>query len=211
MTTTEHETERVDASPEDTGLALSLLNPLLRSTNQYSNLLHALEGPRTRVRAQLISEATPYLISTLMQDVDRPVLIIVPRAEEASRLHERLCAWVDNPERIHRFPETETLPFERLVTDIDTIQQRVQTLDALLKIGDNPPLVVASATSVAQRTLGRESFENCTHEISVGDVIDLDNTLELWRSMGYRFESAVYSPGVASRRGGIIDIFPVGA
>ena len=29
--------------------------------------------------------------------------------------------------------------------------------------------------------------------------------------MGYRFESAVYGPGFVSRRGGIIDIFPVGA
>ena len=210
MITTLHEEEKVDADHEDTGLALSLLNPLLRSTDQYRNLLRAIEGPNTRVRAQLLSEATPYLVSTLMQNLDRPVLIVVPRAEEARRLHERLCAWVDNPERIHRFPETETLPFERLVTDIDTIQQRVQALDALLNIGDAPPLIVASATSVAQRTLSRESFEDNTHEIAVGDVIDLDDTLELWRSMGYRFESAVYSPGFASRRGGIIDIFPVG-
>ena len=211
MITNLHEEEKVDTDHEDTGLALSLLNPLLRSTDQYRNLLRALEGPNTRIRAQLLSEATPYLVSTLMQDLDRPLLIVVPRAEEARRLHERLCAWVDNPERIHRFPETETLPFERLVTDIDTIQQRVQALDALLNISDAPPLIVASATSVAQRTLSRESFEDNTHEIGVGDVIDLDDTLELWRSMGYRFESAVYSPGFASRRGGIIDIFPVGA
>ena len=211
MTTTEHKTEKVDASPEDTGLALSLLNPLLRSTDQYRNLLRALEGTNSRVRAQLLSEATPYLLSTLMQDLDRPVLIVVPRAEESRRLHERLCAWVDNPERIHRFPETETLPFERLFTDIDTVQQRVRALDALLNPSAAPPLIVASATSVAQRTLSRDSFEDSAHEIAVGDIIDLDDTLELWRSMGYRFESAVYSPGFASRRGGIIDIFPVGA
>ena len=210
MTTTEVTTQ-TDGREEDAGLALSLLNPLLRSTDQYRNLLSALEGPSSRVRAQLLSEATPYLLSTLMQDLDRPVLIIVPRAEESRRLHERLCAWVDNPERIHRFPETETLPFERLFTDIDTVQQRVRALDALLNPGDAPPLIVASATSVAQRTLSRESFEDSAHEIAVGDIIDLDDTLELWRSMGYRFESAVYSPGFASRRGGIIDIFPVGA
>ena len=210
MTTTEATTQ-TGGREEGAGLALSLLNPLLRSTDQYRNLLRALEGPSSRVRAQLLSEATPYLLSTLMQDLDRPVLIVVPRAEESRRLHERLCAWVDNPERIHRFPETETLPFERLFTDIDTVQQRVRALDALLNPGDAPPLIVASATSVAQRTLSRDSFEDSAHEIAVGDIIDLDDTLELWRSMGYRFESAVYSPGFASRRGGIIDIFPVGA
>ena len=210
MTTTEATTQ-TGGREEGAGLALSLLNPMLRSTDQYRNLLRALEGPSSRVRAQLLSEATPYLLSTLMQDLERPVLIVVPRAEESRRLHERLCAWVDNPERIHRFPETETLPFERLFTDIDTVQQRVRALDALLNPGDAPSLIVASATSVAQRTLSRESFEDSAHEIAVGDIIDLDDTLELWRSMGYRFESAVYSPGFASRRGGIIDIFPVGA
>ena len=211
MTSTENKVEIDDANAGESNLALGRLNPLLRSTDQYQNLLRVLGRQDTHTRAQLLSEATPYLVSTLMQDLDRPVIIVVPRAEESRRLYERLCAWVDNPERIHRFPETETLPFERLVTDIDTIQQRVRALDALLNVGEAPPLIVASATSVAQRTLSRESFEDNTHEIGVGDVIDLDDTLELWRSMGYRFESAVYSPGFASRRGGIIDIFPVGA
>ncbi len=211
MTITEMKSQTTEKGQEDIGLALSLLNPLLRSTDQYRNLTRALNGQNTRVRAQLLSEATPFLVSTLLQDLDGPALIVVPRPEEARRLHERLCAWVDNPERIHRFPETETLPFERLVTDIDTIQQRVRALDALLNPGDISTLIVASATSVAQRTLSREAFEESAHEISVGDVIDLDDTLEMWRRMGYRFESAVYSPGFASRRGGIIDIFPVGA
>ena len=197
---------------EETSLGLSALTPLLKSTDQYGNLLRALGGQNPRVRAQLLSEATPFLVSALLQDLDRPALIVTPRPEEARRLHERLSAWVDNPERVHRFPETETLPFERLVTDIDTIQQRVQTLDALLNAGDSPPpLVVASATSLAQRTLSRDSFEDSAHEVAVGDVIDLDDTLDMWRRMGYRFESAVYSPGFVSRRGGIIDIFPVGA
>ncbi len=211
MTITEKKTYADDPIAEDAGMALSLLNPLLRSTDQYRNLLRALDRRNARARAQLLSEATPSLVSALLQDLDTPALLVVPRPEEARRLHEKLCAWVDNPSRVHRFPETETLPFERLVTDIDTIQQRVRALDALLNIGNTPPLIVASATSVAQRTLSRESFEASAHDISVGDVIDLDDTLENWRRMGYRFESAVYSPGFASRRGGIIDIFPVGA
>ena len=210
MTTIEAITQ-IDEREEGIGLGLSSLYPMLRSTDQYRNLLRALGTQTARARAQLLSEATPYLISTLIQDLDKPTLVVVPRPEEAGRLYERLCAWVDNPERIHRFPETETLPFERLVTDIDTIQERIRALDALLNPGDEPPLIVASATSVAQRTLSRDSFEDSAHEIAVGDVIDLDDTLDLWRRMGYRFESAVYSPGFASRRGGIIDIFPVGA
>ena len=151
MTTIEATTQ-TNEREESAGLGLSNLNSMLRSTDQYRNLLRALGGQNPRARAQLLSEATPYLVSTLMQDLDRPALVVAPRPEEAGRLYERLRAWVDNPERIHRFPETETLPFERLVTDIDTIQERIRALDALLNTGDEPPLIVASATSIAQRT-----------------------------------------------------------
>ena len=41
--------------------------------------------------------------------------------------------------------------------------------------------------------------------------MELGELLDLWRRLGYRFESAVYAPGVVSRRGGIIDVFPVAA
>ena len=170
MTTIEATTQ-TDGKKESIGLGLSSLYPMLRSTDQYRNLLRALDSQTARARAQLLSEATPYLLSTLIQDLDTPALLVVPRPEEAGRLYERLCAWVDNPERIHRFPETETLPFERLVTDIDTIQERIRALDALLNPDDEPPLIVASATSVAQRTLSRESFEDSAHQIAVGDVV----------------------------------------
>ena len=65
--------------------------------------------------------------------------------------------------------------------------------------------------SAAQRTMSRDDFENSRHTLNVGDLIDVQDLLESWRRMGYKFESAVYSPGFVSRRGGIIDIFPVGA
>ena len=215
MTTAEQNRSLTADEPR---LALRFLNPILRSTEQYRALLHALKGAdsasrQPRSRAQTFSEAVPFLLSTLLEDLDAPALLIPPKPEDARRLHERLTAWVDDPARVHRFPETETLPFERLVTDIDTVQERVRALDALLNTdsGAAPPVIVASATSLAQRTLDRDSFESAVHTLEVGDVIDLNDTLETWRRMGYRFETSVYSPGFASRRGGIIDIFPVGA
>ncbi len=201
---------RIDTE-ESPNLNLDRLTPILRSAPQYTSLLSSLEGSGSRSRAQVLSDSVPFLVSALLEDLDVPAVIVVPRPEEARRLHERLSAWVRQPERVHQFPETETLPFERLYTDIDTVQQRMCALDALLVSSEPRTIVVASATSVAQRTLDRRAFESSSHMISVGDLVDLDDILEGWRRMGYRFESAVYGPGFVSRRGGIIDVFPVGA
>ena len=201
---------RIDSEDSPT-LGFHRLTPLLKSAPQYGNLLDSLRRSGSRSRAQVLSDSAPFLVSSLLEDLNVPTVIVVPRPEEARRLHERLSAWVREPQRVYQFPETETLPFERLFTDIDTVQQRICALDALLVNSGHHAIVVASATSVAQRTLDRRVFEGSAHTLSVGDLVDLDDVLEGWRRMGYRFESAVYGPGFVSRRGGIIDIFPVGA
>ena len=72
-------------------------------------------------------------------------------------------------------------------------------------------MVVASVGAVMQRTLGRDVMESGSHRVGRGDEVELGELLDLWRQLGYRFESAVYAPGIVSRRGGIIDIFPVAA
>ena len=212
MTTAERN-ETIDTTRSDDSLHLNLqsLTPILKSAPQYRSLLRSLTGPGSRSRAQVLSDSVPFLMTALLEDLDVPAVIVVPRPEEARRVHERLSAWMREPQRVHQFPETETLPFERLFTDIETVQQRICALDALLTKSDTRPVVVVSATSIAQRTLAREYFEDTAHSLSVGDLVDLDDVLESWRRMGYRFESAVYGPGFASRRGGIIDVFPVGA
>ena len=207
MSTPQH----IEIDAGEDRLNLGYLAPLLRGTRQYQDLLTALRRGGQRTRAQVLSDAVPFLATALVEDLRIPTVILVPRPEDARRLHERLTAWLDSPDRALLFPETETLPYERLVTDPDTVQQRICTLDALLNSRDASPLVVASTTSVVQRTLSRKSFEDSSHTLSVGQTVDLRDTLDSWRRMGYRIESAVYSPGFVSRRGGIIDIFPVGS
>ena len=72
-------------------------------------------------------------------------------------------------------------------------------------------IVVASASALMQRTLDRSALNAATHTLRRNQQIDLNETLDLWRRLGYQFESAVYGPGFVSRRGGILDIFPVSA
>ena len=72
-------------------------------------------------------------------------------------------------------------------------------------------MVVASVGALMQRTLGRDVMAEGSYTLQRGEQVELGEMLDMWRRLGYRFESAVYGPGVVSRRGGIIDIFPVGA
>ena len=108
------------------------------------------------------------------------------------------------------------MPFERLDSDMETVHQRLRVLEGIATEGTKGTdgtgvLVVASVGALMQRTLGRDVADASGHTLRRGEEIELGELLDLWRRLGYRFESAVYAPGVVSQRGGIIDIFPVAA
>ena len=192
-------------------MGLSALGNLLETVPQYQQLKKALSRSHARVQAQVIGEAVPFTVATLWKALRVPMLVITARPEEARRLHEQLAAWSGVAESVLHFPETETLPFERLVSDIDTTQERLRTLSKLVGGSVECPVVVASTAAAAQKTLDRDTFVSGSHTLSRGQAIDLDDLLDRWRRMGYRFEPVVEGPGFVSRRGGILDIFPVGS
>ena len=192
-------------------MSLRALGSLLDSVPQFQGLMTSLERPRVRAKVQVLSDGVPFALATLWGRLAVPTLVITPRPEDARRLHEQLSIWSGDEDRVLHFPETETLPFERLVSDIDTVHQRLRTLTTLCETGGRPPMVVASTVAVTQKTIDREAFDAARHTIKTSQQVDLDELMDLWRRMGYQFESEVFAPGSATRRGGIIDVFPVGS
>jgi transcription-repair coupling factor (superfamily II helicase) len=192
-------------------MSLSALGDLVRQVPQYKSLLSDLSKSRIATRAQVLPNGVPATLATLLDDLQSPLMVVTPRPEDARRLHEQMCLWSRQPDNVLHFPENETLPFERLFSDVSTTHQRLMVLSRLSSYGGGPLMVIASAAAVVQKTLARDEMESATHTLRRGEEIDLDDALELWRRMGYGFEAAVYGPGDASRRGGIIDIYPVGA
>ena len=190
---------------------LSALASLLESAPQFQRLKTSLCNSPAIIRAQVLADAVPFALATLWRGLKIPMLVVVPRAEDARRLHEQLAIWSDGGSWPLHFPEIETLPFERLVSDTETTHQRLRTL-AVLSASDSPaPIVVSSAVALAQKTVDADTFTANRSTLERGQHVDLDDLLDQWRRAGYHFEPAVYEPGTASRRGGILDIYPVGS
>ena len=188
-------------------MALDALHGLLDEVPRYRRLLASLRGERPRVDLQLLSNAVPFVLSSLSRGLGYPMLVIAPKPEEARRLYEQMTVWADRETAVLHFPETEALPFERVMSDDDTVHQRIGTL-AQLSGGGPGVVVVASVAALAQSTVDRAVFESSRHTLTVGETIDPSSLRDLWHRMGYRFEPNVDAPGVASSRGGILDVFP---
>ena len=196
-------------------MSLSVLSDVLESAPQFERLRSSMGQTKAHVRLQVLPNGVPMTLATLARNVDVPVLLVVPRPDEARRLYEQISLWSADERSVLHFPESETLPFERLVTDADTEQQRIGVLARLLDHdADTRPasnIIIASASAISQKTISRESFEKSLHRLVPGQTLALRELLDRWRRMGYAFEPTVDLPGTAGRRGGILDVYPVGA
>ena len=156
------------------------------------------------------------VLAALARDESQPILIITPKPQHAEAIVDELRAWLgDDARRVLLFPERDALPYERLAPDPDDVRQRLAVLDALtpqprLPQGErgSAPIIVACAAAIAQRTLTPEEHAHCSAVLGRGEKTRQDALLRALDAGGYHIEPQVGAPGEASRRGGIVDVWP---
>ena len=155
------------------------------------------------------------VLAALTRERATPTLIITPKSHHADALADELRAWLgdDHAARIHVFPERDALPYERLDPDPDDVTARLAVLDALStrrpttdadesRSSSPPPPRSPSAPSRP------DELRRSTLTVAVGERLDQHRLLQVLDAGGYRIEPQVTAPGEASRRGGIVDVWP---
>ncbi|MCL5946717.1 MAG: transcription-repair coupling factor [Chloroflexi bacterium] len=150
------------------------------------------------------------LIAAATELVAAPALLLVmPTAAEAHRLHEELRVWLGKSRTVLLFPDLEAQPYERLISDPHITGQRLAVLLALGK--NEQPAIVTSATALVGPVLDLNAVRSHTRLWKSQDRFPLNETIRTWLQLGYEPASLVEEAGTFSRRGGVIDIFPVTA
>lgn len=147
-----------------------------------------------------------------------PILLLCGRVDTATLWHQALETWLPEGSRLHRLPEPTPLPYDRGPWSDRTRAGRLAALTDLIAgqhplvpAAAMPPLIVASARAFLQKTLPKRRFITATRVLRVGQTLDLEKSLAAWLDIGYESASVVEAPGQFSRRGGILDIFPIAA
>src|SRR5437868_3033159 len=192
------------------------LHPLLRVLDRHPSFASLVEALRTPTAGpQLLSAITParpYALAALHAALNRPMLLVVGRPSEARGYANELRAWAADPESVLLFPETDALPYDRLPNDPDKLAERLGTLERLAGVAKNtaPPIVVASVRAAMDLVLEPQTFRDNHRLIKRGQVLPPAALAADWLTLGYEPSPLVDSPGLFSRRGGILDVFPPG-
>ena len=108
-------------------------------------------------------------------------------------------------------PAWETLPFERVSPETETMGRRLAVLHALIGTPDPalpppPRVIVAPVRAILQRLSPVEASAPVV--IGPGEHVDVAELLPALVAMGYRREHQVEHRGEFAVRGGIVDVFP---
>lgn len=190
---------------------LSGLLDVLRGQEAYQDLLKSLASPGNGgvVSLGLIRAARPYVITALALDTGRPTLVVTARVDRAHDFAEQLVAWFPGL-RVLSYAEPNPLFYQYAPWGPRSTRARLEVL-ADLAGGSRPgTVIVASARALMQRTLPREELlDRCITLEAGGRIPQPDVLLHYWLDMGYEPVTVVTEPGTFSRRGGILDVFPV--
>ena len=187
----------------------------------------------------IIRAARPCLLAALHARWAGPILVLTARGKRAHNITEQLPVWMEDPSCIHRFAEPTPQFYDHLPWDMSAIHERLGTLavlselswnqnnraelsetpsssagtspDSLLYDGSHSPIIVAMTRALLQKTMPATAFAEATLHLAVGQRHDLRQLAMRWVELGYEPASLVIEPGTFSRRGGILDVYPIGS
>jgi transcription-repair coupling factor (superfamily II helicase) len=181
-------------------MALEQLPALVRG-------LGALEGLDASAAAVLsVPEAArPFVLAGLAATVGaRPLVVVVPAQSDADHLVNDLVAFLGE-EAVDTFGAWETLPFERVSPNVETMGRRLR---AMWRLRHDPPRVLVTTARALVQRLGPHVEDVEPVCVRPGDVLDPTELVARLVGLGYRREHQVEHRGEIAVRGSIVDVFP---
>jgi len=144
--------------------------------------------------------------STLAQAQKQHLLVITATLEEAGRWSAQLEA-MEWP-TVHFYPTSEASPYEPFDPESELIWGQLQVLADLID-PPAPVAIVATERALQPHLPPQAAFAPYCLTLQPGAVLDLTDFSQEMARLGYERVSLVEMEGQWSRRGDIVDVFPV--
>ncbi len=153
-------------------------------------------------------EARSLLVAAAYQRRPVKTLVVTSNYDRALQWQARLGLCGVPPAQIRLLPSGQSLLFEDSAPESVALSDRIGALTALS--GSEPVVVVATAPAALERTLPAEALLETGLKVKKGGALAMDRVVGVLQALGYELADPVRVPGQFSRRGGILDVFPMG-
>jgi len=135
-------------------------------------------------------------------------LIVITANQPSAEYHRDDLSLIFGEEVVGYFPQSETHAggrYFRATSD----EFRVDAIEKLLH--PSPAIIVTEVSALFEPIMEKRRFQSDVLTVALNQEYDFENLIDRIVNSGYSRESAVTQPLELSVRGGIIDVFPLGA
>ncbi|SER17079.1 transcription-repair coupling factor [Piscibacillus halophilus] len=175
------------------------------------DIVNLLEGLQSGMSEQLVAgltTSTRQLLATILQEeTGRPLLYVTHNLTQAQKAYDELASISKNPDSVLLYPVNELLAAE---TETASPELKAQRLEVWEKWQTNQQGILVVPVAALKRVLPpADVSEQASVEIKAGQEYPFEETMEQLVNLGYKVTDMVTAPGEISRRGGIIDLYPL--
>ncbi|WP_405098253.1 transcription-repair coupling factor [Oceanobacillus sp. FSL H7-0719] len=183
------------------------INAFLQSKEDIQSIISGISnGMKEQLVAGLSGSARSMLVSVINESTNRPVLLVTHQLIQAQQLYDDLSEMADE-DQVHLYPVNELIASEIATSSPELRSQRIEALSAW---SENKSGILIAPIAALKRMLPQPHYwAKYQLKFTEGEEIDLESYLSSLVEMGYEHASMVTRPGEFSRRGGIIDIYPL--
>ncbi len=162
-------------------------------------------------RAPASPSALPWHLVQAARAHPGPLLFVARDTHSAHQIESDLLTLLGNDASLPvvPFPDWETLPYDRFSPHPDIISQRLAALQRLPQLERG--IVVVPVQTLLQRLPPLRYIAGGSFDLATGQRLDLDAEKRRLESAGYRNVPQVLDPGDFAVRGGLLDVYPMGA
>ena len=189
-------------------MPLSSLVRLLQTSALTGELLERSDRPTRLLLRGAGRGARALVASSLARRADQSLLVVVPTLEEAGRWAAllELMGW----RSAQLYPTSEGSPYEPFDPTTEITWGQLQVLSELQDPSSRDGLAIVATERCLQPHLPPpDALAARCRTLRKGDSIDLEDLALTLSQLGYERVSSIDQEGTWSRRGDIIDIFPV--
>jgi len=175
----------------------------LKSIPEYKTLLQTVGSGKSAAVTGIGQINRSHLISGILQDSGRPLVVICQDDMAAKRLQSELNAFLSQTFPV--LPHRELTLYDSAVVSRGWEQKRLRQLYDLQS--GKLPLQIMTWESLSQRTMPPQVLRGSAFFLITGGIYEIDDLLARLAASGYSRCPMVEGPGQYAVRGGILDIF----
>lgn len=178
----------------------------LKIQNKYKNILDNLKDNQNIYIGNIATNASKYLTSLIFEQRHGNIIYVCENIYEASKAFEVL-ADILGTDNVSFFPVEEFVSLDLVASSSAFRLARMMTIANVVK--KIPQVIVTNTEGIVKNVISKSLLEKSIININKGDIYNISKLEKDLIIRGYKRCAVAETVGTFSKRGSIIDIYPI--